>query len=157
LLTPFPLGSLRVVLGIIEIMGTIVPRLGLGASSKEIGLELAFFAFELFDLLLQTGDAAQGIAMTTLPISDLLTEFEVLALQALDLGTQGGHVLAEIHHQSDQLRDGVTRATDLNQLAVHDHHALSEQPERWKGLVSIHRRVGSRSELVGRSFTLNEP
>jgi hypothetical protein len=114
LLTPLPLGSLRVALGIIEIIGTIVPRLGFGASSKEVGLELAFFAFELFDLLLQGGDAAQGIAMTTLPISDLLSEFEVLALQALDLGTQGGHVLAEILHQGDQLRDGVTRDRDLN-------------------------------------------
>ena len=31
-------------------------------------------------------DALQGIAMTTLPVSDLLTEFEVLALQAIDFG-----------------------------------------------------------------------
>jgi len=142
LLTPFPLGSLRVVLGIIEIIGTIVPRLGLGASSKEIGLELAFLAFELFNLLLQAGDAVQGIAMTTLPISDLLTEFEVLALQALDLGTQRGHVLAEILHQGDQLRDGVTPARDLNQLAVHDYGFIRKaravevarlnSPMRWR-------------------------
>ena len=91
--------------------------------------------------------------MTTLPISDLLTEFEVLALQALDLGTQRDHVLAEILDQGDQLRDGVTRATDLNQLAAHDPHALSEKRERWKWLVSIHRRVGGWSELVRRPFT----
>ena len=53
LLTPFPLGSLGVVPGIIQVIGAIVPRLGLGASSEEIGLELAVLAFELFDLLLQ--------------------------------------------------------------------------------------------------------
>jgi hypothetical protein len=73
-------------LGIIQVIGAIVPRLGLGASSKQIGLELAFLAFELFDLLLQGGDALQGIAMATLPIPGLLTEFEVLALQAINLG-----------------------------------------------------------------------
>ncbi len=47
---------------------------------------LAFLAFELFDLLLQRGDAVEGVAMTILPISDLLTEFEVLAVQAIDFG-----------------------------------------------------------------------
>jgi hypothetical protein len=60
--------------------------LGLGASAEQIGLELAFLAVELFDLLLQGGDTVEGIAMTRLPRSDLLTEFEVLALQALDVG-----------------------------------------------------------------------
>ena len=79
LLAPVPLGSLGVVLGIIQVIGAIVPRLGFGASSEEIGLELAFFAFKLFDLLLQRGDAVEGIAMTRLPISDLLAEFEILA------------------------------------------------------------------------------
>jgi len=86
LLTPLPLGSLRVVPRIIEVIGAIVPWLGFGASSEQIGLELAFLALELFDLLLRRGEAVEGIAMARLPISDLLTEFEVLALQALDFG-----------------------------------------------------------------------
>jgi hypothetical protein len=86
LLAPVPLGCPGVVLGIIQVVGAIVPRLGFGASSEQIGLELAFIAFKLFDLLLQCGDALQGIAMATLPIPGLLTEFEVLALQAIDLG-----------------------------------------------------------------------
>src|SRR3954471_10065018 len=96
LLAAIPLGSLGVVLGIIEVIGAIVPRSGLGASSEEIGLELAFLAFELFDFLLQRGDASQGIAMTTLPISHLLTQFEVLALQGLDVGPHPGHFLAQV-------------------------------------------------------------
>jgi hypothetical protein len=79
LLAPVPLGA-GVVLGILQVIGAIVPRSGFGASSEEIGLKLAFFAFQLFDLLLQRGDAAEGIAMTRLPISDLLPEFEILAL-----------------------------------------------------------------------------
>jgi hypothetical protein len=86
LLAPVPFGSLGVVLGIIQVIGTIVPGLGFGASSEQIGLELAFLAFQLFDLLLQRGDALQGVAMATLPIPGLLTEFEVLALQAIDFG-----------------------------------------------------------------------
>lgn len=46
--------------------------------------------------------------MTALPISRLLTQFEVLALQSLDVGTQLGHFLAQVLHQGDQLRDGFT-------------------------------------------------
>jgi hypothetical protein len=80
LLAPVPLGCLGVVLGILQVIGAIVAGSGFGASSEQIGLELAFLAFELFDLPLQRGDAVEGIAMTRLPISDLLTEFEILAL-----------------------------------------------------------------------------
>jgi hypothetical protein len=86
LLAPVPLWLLGVVLGIIQVIGAIVPRSGFGASSEQIGLELALLAFELFDLLLQRSDAVEGIAMTRLPISDLLTELEVRALQAIDFG-----------------------------------------------------------------------
>jgi len=86
LLATLPLGFLGVVLGIIQIIGAIGPRSGFGASPEQIGLELALLALKLFDLLLRRGDAAEGIAMTRLPISDLLTEFEVLALQAIDGG-----------------------------------------------------------------------
>jgi len=45
-------------------------------------MELPLFTFELFDFLLECGDAEQGIAMATLPISDLLAELEILAFQA---------------------------------------------------------------------------
>ena len=72
-------------------IGAIVEWLGFRASSKEVSLELPFFTFELLDFLLECGDAFQGIAMATLPISDLLAEFEVLALQALDFGAQLEH------------------------------------------------------------------
>jgi hypothetical protein len=129
LLAPVPPGWVGVVLGIIQVIRAIVPRLSLGASSKEIGRELAFFAFQLFDFLLQRRDAAQCIATTTLPGSDLVTKFEIVAEQALDLGTQRGDLLAQVRHQGDQIRGGVTRDTDLNQLAVHDHHATKKVRE----------------------------
>jgi hypothetical protein len=86
LLAPVPLGFLGVILGIIQVIGAIVPGLGFGASAEQIGLELAFLAFELCDFLLQRGDAAEGLAMTILPITALLTKFEVLAPQAIDFG-----------------------------------------------------------------------
>jgi hypothetical protein len=86
LLAPVPLRLLGVILGILQVIGAIVSRLGFGASSEQIGLELALLAFELFDLPFQRGDAVEGIAMTRLPISGLLAEFEVLALQAIDFG-----------------------------------------------------------------------
>jgi len=80
LLATAPPSLLGVGLGIIQIVGAIVPRSGFGASSEEIGLELALLAFKLVDLLLQGGDAVEGIAMTRLPISRLLAELEILAL-----------------------------------------------------------------------------
>src|SRR5262249_217081 len=82
-----------------------------------IGLELAFLAFELFDLLLQRGDAIEGIAMTRLPISDLLTEFEILALQAMDSSAEFAHFPAHVLHQSDQIRGGVARANGTGALS----------------------------------------
>jgi len=86
LLAPVPLGPPGVILGILQVIGAIGPGLAFGASSEQVGLELAFLAFELFDLLLQRGDASEGIAMARLPVSGLLSEFEVLTLQAIDFG-----------------------------------------------------------------------
>ena len=52
LLAPFSLGMLGVVLGIVEAIGAILQRLGFGASSEEIGLELPLLTFELVVFLL---------------------------------------------------------------------------------------------------------
>ena len=65
-------------------IGAIVEWCGFRASSKEISLELPFFTFELLYFLLECGDAFEGITMASLPISELLAEFEVLALQTWD-------------------------------------------------------------------------
>ena len=100
LLAPLPRGFVGLVFGIIQVIGAVIPSLGFGTSSEEIGLELAFLAFELFDLLLQRGDAVEGIAMTRLPISDLLTEFEILALQAMDSSAELANFPAHVLHQS---------------------------------------------------------
>jgi hypothetical protein len=51
--------------------------------AKAHTLELAFFTFELVDFPFQLGDALQGIAMATIPVSGLLAEFEVLTLETL--------------------------------------------------------------------------
>ena len=67
LLAPFPLGMLGIVLGIVQVIGAIVQRLGFRASSEKISLELPLLTFELFDFLLECGDAEQGTAMATLP------------------------------------------------------------------------------------------
>ncbi len=52
LLAPFPLGTLGVGLGIVQVIGAIPQRPGFGASSEKIGLELPLFTFEMFDFLL---------------------------------------------------------------------------------------------------------
>jgi hypothetical protein len=56
LLAPFPRRSLGVVLGIIQVIGSIAPSRFRGAFPKEVRLEFAFFPVELFDFLLQLGD-----------------------------------------------------------------------------------------------------
>ena len=96
LLAPFPLGLLGVVLGVVQVIGAIVQRPGLGASSEEVALELAFLTLELFNLLFQLADAVHGITMATLPIAGLLAQLEILALQVTDPVAQRGHVPAQI-------------------------------------------------------------
>ncbi|HWU36848.1 MAG TPA: hypothetical protein VN203_04315, partial [Candidatus Acidoferrum sp.] len=99
LLAPLSSGSPRVVLGVVQLIGTILQRRGLGASTEEISLELAFLTLELFDLLFQLADAAHGITMATLPIAGLLTQLEILALQVMNPVAQRGHVPAQILQQ----------------------------------------------------------
>ena len=95
-------GCSGVVLGIVEVIGAILQRLGLGASAEEIGLELPLFTFELFDFFVPTWPMRQqGITMATLPISDLLTELEILASQAPDFSAQLYPFLVWDRHQGD--------------------------------------------------------
>ena len=114
LLAPLSCGPRRVVLGVVEMIGSILQRCGLGASTEEVGLELAFLTLELFDLLFQLSDAAQGISMATLPIAGLHTQLEILALQVIDPVTQRGHVPAQVLQQRQRLGGGLLGATDLS-------------------------------------------
>jgi hypothetical protein len=93
-------------------------------------------------------EAEKGLLLPILPAAT-----DCLQSPSLDFSTQLRHFLAQVLHQGDQLRDGVTRATDLNQWAVHDHHALPEPPKTRKWLVSIHRGVGSQKGRFRRRFT----
>jgi hypothetical protein len=76
-------------------------------------LKFAFFTIELFDFLFQLGDALLGIAMAAFPISCLLAEFKVLALETLDLGAEILDFLAQGRYQDHRLGGGAIRATDL--------------------------------------------
>jgi hypothetical protein len=102
LLATAPPSLLGVGLGIIQIVGAIIPRSGLGAPSEKIGLELALLAFKLLDLLLQGGDAVEGIAMARLPISCLLAELEILALQAMDSSAELVKSATQVLDQSER-------------------------------------------------------
>ena len=155
LLAPLPFGLLSLVLGIVQVIGAIFQRRGLGASAEEIGLEWPLLTLELFDFLLQRGDAEQGIAVATLPRSDLLAELEILASQALDFGTQLDHFPARVLDWVDQLRGGAARTTDLYQLAVHDQLGLPRRPRFGKRRVPFYPL---QTDLYGRdrrSFTWN--
>ena len=126
LLAPLSSGPPRIVLGVVEVIGPILQRRGLGASAEEVGLKLAFLTLEVFDLLFQLADAAHGITMATLPIAGLLTQPEVLALQVIDPVAQGSHVLAQILQQGHPLRGGMLGARDFSQLAVHSQLPLPQ-------------------------------
>ena len=126
LLAPLSSRPPRIVLGVVQVIGTILQRRGLGASTEEVGLELAFLTLELFDLLFQLADAARGITMATLPIASLHTQLEVLALQVIDPAAQRGHVAAQIVQQRHPRGGGLLGATDLTQLAVHSQLDLPE-------------------------------
>ena len=125
---------------IIQVIGAVAPSCVLGASSEEVGLELTFLAFELFDFLLYRGDALQGIAMATLPVFGLLAEAEVLTSQSLYFIAQLGHLAAQV---GDQIREGPTRVTDLYKLAIHDHLGLTRMARKEKRLVPFRARLES--------------
>src|SRR5271156_4313866 len=101
--------------------------------------------------------------MTTLPISDLLAELEILtfhplaeleilAFQALDSSAQLDPFLAWDLHQGDGLHEGVTGAKDLNQLAVHDHLGLPQTPQKGKRLLPFTRNRERRMDRFGEAL-----
>ena len=149
LLAPFPLRFLGVVLGIIQVVGAIAPRRGLGASPEEIGLELAFFTFELFDLLLQLGDAIAGHRDGD--SSNIRPAGGVRGSRVGDARPRRGaqRLPGASSDQEDQLRGGVARATDWNQLAVHDQQALPKTAKKRKRLVAF-RGSPALSMIQGR-------
>jgi hypothetical protein len=140
-------------LGIIQVIGAIASGGGLAASPEEIGFELAFFTFELFDFLLQPGDPLQGIAMATFPIGSLLAEFEVLSFETLICGAQLSEFLAQSRHQGNQLQGGAGGVTDLYQLANHDQPGLTRMGQKGKGLVPNMRDETNWQTRLRRSFT----
>src|SRR5271157_1751775 len=95
--------------------------------------------------------------MATLPITDLLALFEVLALQALDFGAQLEHFPARVLDWVKQLRGGAARSTDLYQLADHDHLGLPRRPrfgKRWVPFYPLQTDLYGRDR---RSFTISLP
>ena len=64
--------------GILEFIGAVAARLLLGTASKAFGLQLADLSAELFVLLLHGRETAQGIGVSALPISGLLSQFQVV-------------------------------------------------------------------------------
>ena len=91
--------------------------------------------------------------MATLPISGLLTEFEVLAFQAIDFGAEVSDFLAQSRHQGDQLRGGVAGATDLYQLAIHDQPGLPKMEQGGRGVVPTIRQEANWQTQLRRCFT----
>jgi len=95
--------------------------------------------------------------MATLPITDLLALFEVLALQALDFGAQLEHFPARVLDWVNQLRGGAARTTDLYQVANYDHPGLPRRPRFGKRRVPFYP---PQTDLYGRdrrSFTVRRP
>src|SRR5271157_4581723 len=92
--------------------------------------------------------------MATLPITDLLAEREILALQALDFGAQLEHFPARVLDWVNQLRGGAARTTDLYQMANHDRLGLPRRPRFGKRRVPFYP---PQTDLYGRdrrSFTI---
>ena len=79
-------------------------------------MEWVFSAFELFNRLIQGGDAIESIAMTRLPISDMLAEFEILALQAMGWNAKFVEYAAHVQHQSHQFGGRDARASGRGAL-----------------------------------------
>src|SRR5271157_3316976 len=91
--------------------------------------------------------------MATLPITDLLAEREILALQALDFGAQLEHFPARVLDWVNQLRGGAARTTDLYQMANHNHLGLPRRPRFGKRRVPFYPPQTDLYRRDRRSFT----
>ncbi len=97
--------TLRAIFGwIFEIVRAIPTGMLFGTASEDLRLELAILSTEMLDFCLQLGDAFQGVSVAAFPVTGLLPQFEVLAPQPLDLGTQFGNFTTNLGEEFVQRR-----------------------------------------------------
>ena len=153
LLTPFPFRSLGVVLRIIQVIGAIFQRRSFGASAEEIGLELPFFPFELFDFC---SNAAMRFRESRWRLCQYPTCWRNSRFSRCKRSTsaQLDYFPVRVLDWVNQLRGGAARTTDLYQLVDHDHLGLPKRPRFGKRRVPFYPL---QTDLYGRdrrSFTI---
>jgi hypothetical protein len=94
-------------------------------------LQLPILAPKLIDLLLQRGEASDGLSMHALPVASLLSEFEIVTPQSSHFGTQRSNFLAELRDQSCQRRALIDIRHGIEEESFHDLLVLESGGRRW--------------------------
>ncbi len=137
--------KLLIVVLAFEVIRAIAGRRFFALSTEELILELAILTAKLFDLGFQVLGPMNGPSMLSLPISDLLPQFEILAPQVGDFLPQLGDFRPELPYQVGQIsRLGDRKWTDKR--VFHDTDACNPNPALMKR--STPRRNGLSEALL---------
>jgi hypothetical protein len=124
-------GKLLIVILAFEVIRAIPSRGFFALSTEELILELAILTTELFDLGFEVLGAMHRPSMLSLPISDLLPQFEILAPQAGDFLTQLGNLAPKLPYQLGQISRLGGRMGD-DKRVFHDDDACNPNLARMK-------------------------
>ena len=146
-----PLASLRrcggclIVIFAFKMIRAIPGRSIFALSTEELILELAILAAKLFDLGFEVLGPMHGPSVLSLPIPDLLPQFEVLTPQVGDFLAQLSNFATKLPHQFGQISRLGGRKWD-DKRVFHDENACNPNLTSMKSLTLPPKRVG-------RSFT----
>src|SRR5262249_38935334 len=135
LLATLTLGLGGCLLGILQVIAAIFARLLFGFATEQVSLELANFAAEKLHFLMHFFEPLAGSSMHALPIASQLPQFEILALQPFDLGTQLVVLSQQPCRQDHRL------AGDSSRLRGFDQHTIH-------GMLVVISKVASRKEQL---------
>src|SRR5271166_4723882 len=96
-------GKLPIVILAFEVIRAIPGRRFFALSTEELILELAILTAKLFDLGFKVLGSMNGPSVLSLPISDLLPQFEILTPQVGDFLTQLGNFRLKLPYQFGQI------------------------------------------------------
>src|SRR5207245_8907261 len=81
--------------GIFELIGAIAARLLFRLASERLRLQFPVLATEVFDFGFQLRDAPARLSMHALPVTGLLTQFEILAPHPCHFSTYLSNLVTE--------------------------------------------------------------
>jgi hypothetical protein len=140
-------GKLLIVVLAFEVVRAILGRRFFALSTEELILELAILTEELFDLGFEVLGPMHRPSVLSLPISDLLPQFEILTPQVCDFPTQLANFRPKLPYQLGQI-SWLGGRKWANKRVFHDADACNPNLTSMKRSTLPSKRVGRSCTLV---------